>query len=335
MSRNSRALVSDRLSAGSTLAFDETPAPAPRAGEVCVEVQATVVDALDALRCRGEDPRSSFPFVPGRVAVGRIAEVAADVAYPAGTMVVVPELLPCGECDACGRARVLLCRRLRALGRGGPKETEGEPIGGLSRFVTVPARYLLPLEAELTEFAKPDRLAVTVAMAWMAPLYQALVMAGVAAGDIAAIVGRGIRVEALRSLLEQKSVQVVEANDVADVDAQAQQRELPRLGWKIFLLEGDRESMQQAARLIGPAATMVVAPQNPLQEVAFCDLGLLAQRDAQIRTATQAHPDLYLETFAMALRGLTPPVLKQFPFAQAQAAIEHAFVHHGAATVVL
>ncbi len=61
------------------LVYAEVPRPEPRAGEVCVEVEAAGVNFIDVYQRTGAYPLA-LPLVLGQEAAGRIVAVGEDVA---------------------------------------------------------------------------------------------------------------------------------------------------------------------------------------------------------------------------------------------------------------
>jgi 6-hydroxycyclohex-1-ene-1-carbonyl-CoA dehydrogenase len=97
--------------------------------------------------------------------------------------VIVPAVIPCGECDLCRRGLANICRAQKMPGN--------DIHGGFASHVTVPARGLCPVdEARLPGCGMALAELAVVADAVTTP-YQAAVLAGVGAGDMALVVGVG------------------------------------------------------------------------------------------------------------------------------------------------
>lgn len=98
-------------------------------------------------------------------------------------LVVVPRLLPCGECEPCRRGRVSVCAQLAARPRR-PQAVEW-----------VPARFLVPLAPPFLSTAPDLNQAYRFAAlcdGLLAP-YSGLVRAGLGPGTLCVIVGHGCR----------------------------------------------------------------------------------------------------------------------------------------------
>ncbi|HLT68875.1 MAG TPA: alcohol dehydrogenase catalytic domain-containing protein [Acidimicrobiales bacterium] len=122
----------------------EVPVPEPGPGEVLVEVAATGLchSDLDMARMPGELGEAlgwQVPFTLGHEVAGHVAALGPGVAGPPpGAAVVLVSPASCGGCDACRRGHDSACPHGTA-GRGYGRD------GGLARYVTAPARSVVPL----------------------------------------------------------------------------------------------------------------------------------------------------------------------------------------------
>ena len=121
------------------LVMRERPMPAPRAGEVLVEVAACGVCRTDLHVVDDELPDVRCPIVPGHEIVGRVAAVGEGVAgFAIGARVGVPWLgATCGVCPYCRSARENLC--------DAPVFTGYTRDGGYATHAVADARYCFPL----------------------------------------------------------------------------------------------------------------------------------------------------------------------------------------------
>ena len=62
-----------------TLALDDVPKPAARAGEVVVRLQAAALNHRDVWIKRGEYAGVKFPLIPGSDGAGIVSDVGAGV----------------------------------------------------------------------------------------------------------------------------------------------------------------------------------------------------------------------------------------------------------------
>jgi 6-hydroxycyclohex-1-ene-1-carbonyl-CoA dehydrogenase len=172
--------------AGAPMQFqprDETPGP----GEVLVEVAGCGVCHTDlGFYYDGVPTRHAFPLTLGHEISGRVVEAGPGAEGWIGGAVVVPAVLPCGECEACRAGRGQVC----------PKQIfPGSDVhGGFGTHVRVPARGLCAVPDLTRPDVNPHGLALeslsVIADAVSTP-YQAIVRSGLGAGDLAVFVGVG------------------------------------------------------------------------------------------------------------------------------------------------
>lgn len=147
-----------------------TPVLVPAPSEVDVEIAGSALGAH-----------------PGAEAVGVVRATGESATHLLGRAVLLPRVLPCGECEPCRRGRIAVCAA-RTARPGAPVPRE-----------RVPARFVLPLEppyvpAELTEEAVRATLwqYAALADALLQP-FAALLRAGQGAGGLCTVLGGGSR----------------------------------------------------------------------------------------------------------------------------------------------
>lgn len=164
-------------------ARDESPGP----GEVIVKVAGCGVCHTDLGFYYDSVPtRHAYPLTLGHEISGIVVETSPEASMWLGASVVVPAVIPCGECAACKAGRGQIC----------PKQVfPGNDVhGGFGTHVRVPARGLCLVpdlrNPSINVAGLPlDALAV-VADAVSTP-YAAIMRAGLQAGDLAVWVGVG------------------------------------------------------------------------------------------------------------------------------------------------
>jgi alcohol dehydrogenase, propanol-preferring len=124
---------------GTPLIVRERPVPAPRTGEILVEVAACGVCRTDLHVVDGELPDPKLPIVPGHEIVGRVAAIGANVEGLApGDRVGVPWLgHTCGVCAYCKGGRENLC--------DAPLFTGYTRDGGYATHAIADAQFCFPL----------------------------------------------------------------------------------------------------------------------------------------------------------------------------------------------
>jgi 6-hydroxycyclohex-1-ene-1-carbonyl-CoA dehydrogenase len=124
-----------------------------------------------------------LPLALGHEISGYVVEAGAGAESWKGKAVIVPAVLPCGECDLCQRGLTTICRAQKMPGN--------DIQGGFASHVVVPARGLCEVdEARLAQAGLTLADVSIVADALTTP-YQAVRRAGVRPGSLAVVVGAG------------------------------------------------------------------------------------------------------------------------------------------------
>lgn len=239
-------------------------------GDVVVEVAGCGVCHTDlGFAYEGVRTRHPLPLTLGHEISGRVVAAKGALEHLVGKAVVVPAVIPCGECDACRRGRGAVCGKQMFPGNDGH--------GGFASHVVVPGRGLCEVpEAALAAGVSLSDLSV-IADAVTTP-YQAILNAGLRAGDVAIFVGAGgvgsfgvqiaaalgahvVALDVDASRLERAarfgaSLTVDSAGDpraVRDrITGWVKEKNLPRIGWKIFETSGHPAGQELAFGLLGP-----------------------------------------------------------------------------------
>ncbi len=162
---------------------DETPGR----GQVTVRVAGCGLCHTDlGYYYDGVPTRHPFPLALGHEIAGTVVEAGAGADLWLGRRVVVPAVIPCGDCDACRAGRGSVC----------PKQIfPGNDVhGGFATHVVVPAAGLCPvpdLDDASVNPAGVDLASLSVIADAVSTPYQAIVRSGLARGDLAIFVGAG------------------------------------------------------------------------------------------------------------------------------------------------
>ena len=259
---------------GQPLEVMEVPIPQPGPDEALVRVAGCGVCHTDIGFWKDGVPTNhGLPITLGHEISGVVT--AAGPAHRAlvGREVIVPAVMPCGDCDLCRAGRGNACRRQRMPGN--------DMDGGFAEVVAVPARGLCVVDERdgytLAELS-------VIADAVSTP-YQAVVRSGLAPGDLAIVVGVGGAGTYAVQIAAALGARVV-AIDVDDgrlsriaahgagltinsattdfktlkkqVQGQAQAWGCPAHSWKIFECSGHTNGQQTAWGCLTYAATLVV-----------------------------------------------------------------------------
>jgi len=274
----------EMLASGEPMQLVERTTQALADGDVLVRVAGCGVCHTDlGFLYDGVRTRHELPLTLGHEISGVVERAGTDVTDLVGEAVVVPAVIPCGECDVCRRGRGNIC----------PKQIfPGNDLhGGFATHVVVPARGLCrvpgftgDIDALLGEsgVALPDLsvLADAVSTPW-----QAIKKSGLAEGHLAVFVGAGgvggfgvqlaaavgaavvaldiddARLEALQDHGADLTINVRDRapRDVRkEISAWAKERGLPRTEWKIFETSGTAAGQTLAFGLLNHGAYLGV-----------------------------------------------------------------------------
>lgn len=153
-------------------------------GEVVVAVAGCGVCHTDlGYFFDGVRTNSALPLALGHEVSGRVVATGPGAEAWMGQAVIVPAVLPCGECDLCQRGLGTICRQQKMPGN--------DIQGGFASHIVVPGRGLCPVdEGRLAEVGLTLAEVSIVADALTTP-YQAVSRAGVTPGSLAIVIGAG------------------------------------------------------------------------------------------------------------------------------------------------
>lgn len=216
--------------------------------------------------------KHELPLILGHEISGTLVAAGDHYASLVGKSVVVPAVLPCGECELCKAGRDNICQRQLMPGN--------DFDGGFASHVTVPARFLVQLPDDLGHF-ELAQLSV-VADAITTP-YQSLVRSGLKKGDLAIVIGVGgvglymvqhaknagatvIALEIDEAKLRSAELQGADfgicTRDMDEREIKAQIRglvkehNLPKNQWKVFENSGSAAGQSTAFSLLSYAGTV-------------------------------------------------------------------------------
>jgi 6-hydroxycyclohex-1-ene-1-carbonyl-CoA dehydrogenase len=269
----------------------------------------------------GVPTRHELPLVLGHEISGIVIEGPGELK---GKAVVVPAVLPCGDCVLCKQGRSNICRSQKMPGN--------DFHGGFASHVVVPARYLaLASDAALKNHSLAE-LAV-IADAVSTP-YQVIEKSNLISGDLAVVVGvggigiytaqlamiRGAKVVAMdidQTKLDQlDQIGVSHAINIKGMDVKAIKSEVkaackelgaPSVGWKIYETSGTKPGQELAFALLGIAGVLSVVGFT-LDKLELRLSNLMAF-DAEVIGTWGCKPELYADVINLVGDGrlkLTP-----------------------------
>ena len=156
----------------------------PGAGEVVVAVAGCGVCHTDlGYYYDGVRTNHPLPLTLGHEVSGRVVATGAGAQEWIDHAVIVPAVLPCGECDLCRRGLATICRTQKMPGN--------DIHGGFASHIVVPARGLCPVDEPRLATAGLTLAQVSIVADALTTPYQAVRRAGVSTGDLAIVIGVG------------------------------------------------------------------------------------------------------------------------------------------------
>jgi len=263
----------------------------------------------------GVPTRHPLPLVLGHEISGRVLEGPGELVNRA---VIVPAVLPCGECRLCQQGRSNICQHQQMPGN--------DFHGGFASHVIVPSRFLIPIPDFLLNAYEVAELAV-IADAVSTP-YQAIQKSGLGEGDVAIVIGVGgigiYAVQIARAMggkvlavdIDQQRLDrvamlsSVQTLNTADREVRAVKQRVKQwiresgadpFGWKIFEMSGTKGGQTLAFALLGIAGTLSIVGFT--MDKLELRLSNLMAFDAQAIGTWGCRPELYLEVLDLVARG--------------------------------
>jgi 6-hydroxycyclohex-1-ene-1-carbonyl-CoA dehydrogenase len=263
----------------------------------------------------GVKTKKELPLTLGHEISG---SVIAGPAEWIGKNVIIPAVLPCGECELCKKGRSNMCQKQLMPGN--------DFHGGFASHIRVPARFLCPVPDELLTRYPLEKLSV-IADAISTP-YQVIRKSELEAGDLAIVIGVG-GVGIYAALIARIFGAKVLALDIDDakletarnhgIDAvlnikgldikaiKEQVREITkglgvsRYGWKIFEMSGTKPGQELGFNLITFTSTLsIVGFTLDRTEVRLSNLMAF---DAKVIGTWGCRPELYPEVVDLLTTG--------------------------------
>jgi 6-hydroxycyclohex-1-ene-1-carbonyl-CoA dehydrogenase len=329
---------------GAPLVPREIELTAPGPGEALVEVLACGLCHTDLGFADGSvRPNAPLPLVLGHEVVGTVAAVGDGVGLAPGARVIVPAVLPCGECAFCRAGRGNACPTQKMPGN--------DIHGGFARHMVVPGSPLVPLDGLPDGF---DVRTLSVVADAVSTAYQAVRRAGLAEGDAAFVVGAGgvggfvaqiahalgarvavcdVQPARLAALAGRGAEQAVDVRDRTPQDVRKELHALargwgvPSLRWRVFECSGTPAGQQLAFGLLARAATLLQVGFTPRPvELRFSNLMAF---DATVHGTWGCPPEAYPEVLRLIAQGrvVLDPFVEHAPMSRLPELLD-ALAHH-------
>ncbi len=220
----------------------------------------------------GVPTRHPMPLVLGHEIAGTVIEGPANLK---GKSVIVPAVLPCGQCDLCKRDRGNICQSQKMPGN--------DFHGGFASHAIVPPQYLVPVpKAALAEHSLAELSVIADAVSTP---YQVVVKSDLKPGDLAIVIGVGgigiyaaqlakikggkvIALDIAQEKLDQlKAIGIENTINIKGLDIKAIKDQVKKLckelgapnhSWKIYETSGTKAGQDLAFALLGIASTLSI-----------------------------------------------------------------------------
>ena len=157
---------------------------AAQAGEVVVAIAGCGVCHTDlGYFYDGVRTKQPLPLALGHEISGRVVDAGEGAEGWLGKSVIVPAVLPCGECDLCNRGLSTICRAQKMPGN--------DIHGGFASHIVVPGRGLCEVDPVRLQRAGLELAQVSIVADALTTPFQAVRRAGVTQGSLAIVVGTG------------------------------------------------------------------------------------------------------------------------------------------------
>jgi 6-hydroxycyclohex-1-ene-1-carbonyl-CoA dehydrogenase len=290
----------------------------------------------------GVATRHPLPITLGHEISGVVVEAGASFGHLIDREVIVPSVIPCGDCPLCNSGRGNACQSQLMPGN--------DMDGGFADLVTVPGRGLCLVEdrggLDLAELS-------VIADAVTTP-YQAVVRSGLEPGDVAIVVGiggvgihcvqiaaaMGARVAAID--VDPRRLSQAEAYG-ADVTIDSSTQSLkdirslirasaeswgsPSYGWKVFECSGHSTGQETAFGLLNHVATLMLVGFTMAKTTVR--LSNLMAFDATAQGSWGCRPELYPAALELVTSGKVAlrPFIESFPLEEGSSVIQRVADH--------
>jgi 6-hydroxycyclohex-1-ene-1-carbonyl-CoA dehydrogenase len=320
----------------------EKPFPALNMGEVLVKVAGCGVCHTDLSFWHfGVKTRHELPLALGHEISGTVIEGEKDWI---GKNVIIPAVLPCGECSMCKKGRSNICRNQLMPGN--------DFDGGFASHVKVPFRFLCPVPEKVLAQYSLDQLSV-IADAVSTP-YQAVEKSELEPSDLAIVIGvggiggycaqiaktKGAKVLAL-DISDDKLAMVTDAGveatlNVKDIDSKSVKANVKEIAkgleassaeWKVFETSGTKTGQELAFSLLAFGGTLSVIGFT--MEKVEIRLSNLMAFDAKAIGTWGCKAELYPEILNLVTEGKIKikPFIETFPMSKINEVFQNTLQH--------
>lgn len=290
----------------------ETELPSIAEGEALVKIAGCGVCHTDlSFWHHGVQTKHPLPLTLGHEISGT---VVAGAAHLLNKKVIIPAVLPCGECELCKKGRSNICQNQKMPGN--------DFDGGFASHIKVLSKYLCVIPEKVLSKYSLEKLSV-IADAISTP-YQVVKKSELEAGDFAIVIGVGgvgvygaliakiFGAKVLALDINDEKLAVAKQNgidatlNIKGLDMKAIKNQVkdiakslnaPKYAWKIFEFSGTKAGQELAFNLITFASTVsVVGFTMDKLEVRLSNL---MAYDAKLIGTWGCKPELYAEVLEL------------------------------------
>ncbi|HWR34166.1 MAG TPA: 6-hydroxycyclohex-1-ene-1-carbonyl-CoA dehydrogenase [Chitinophagaceae bacterium] len=311
-------------------------------GEVWIKVAGCGVCHTDiSFWHHGVQTKHPLPLTLGHEISGVVVD--GDTAW-LGKNVIIPAVLPCGECELCKKGRSNICRNQLMPGN--------DFHGGFASHIKVPSKFLCPVPDDVLKNYPLEQLSV-IADAISTP-YQVIKKSELEAGDLAIVIGVGgvgvygaliakiFGAKVIALDINDEKLALAKANGIDatinikghDVKAVkekvkelAKELKAPKTGWKIFEISGTKAGQDLAFSLITFASTLSVVGFT--MDKAEVRLSNLMAFDAKLIGTWGCRAELYPEVLDLVASGKLKigQFVQTFPMSQINEVFKNTLEH--------
>jgi len=206
-----------------------------------------------------------------------VVDTGTDALWFTDRAVIIPAVIPCGQCDACKRGKATICPNQKMPGN--------DIQGGFATHIVVPSRGLCVVDEHRLASVGIDLADLSVIADAVTTPYQAVVQAGVTKGDLVIVNGVGgvggyaaqiaaamggvviaidVNPDKLAAITGQGAALTLNSKQMstrdlkAAIQAFAKEHGLRQTEWIIFECSGSRAGQETAWSLINHGATLCV-----------------------------------------------------------------------------
>jgi 6-hydroxycyclohex-1-ene-1-carbonyl-CoA dehydrogenase len=320
----------------------ELSVPELEDGKALVEVAGCGVCHTDlSFWHYGVPTRHELPLVLGHEISGIVVDGPSDII---GKAVIIPAVMPCGECDLCTVGRSNICQKQQMPGN--------DFHGGFASHVVTPARFLAEIPEEALHNHSLAELAV-IADAVSTP-YQVMVKSEIKQGDFAVVIGVGgvgiyaaqlakvfgahvLALDIDQNKLEQlEQVGLSQTLNIKEMDIRDVKKRVkeicgemgaPPNQWKIFEMSGTKPGQELAYALLGIAGTLsIVGFTMDKLEIRLSNLMAF---DANVIGTWGCKPELYADVLKLVAEDKLKikPFTETFPLSQVNKIFQQTLEH--------